>query len=201
MHTTIGELCGWGAEDEGEHHTLLHASWPHHVQRSPVLAPCGARHSGFGHGSVPRRMSHRRHRGRAPPKVPGQTVSSPGSSGAMKASRVQDGVTSCMSASFACDSDGLTVPSPRAVPCCHSVHVEPARGREETPAGALLQSARGECCLSLSCPSGDQLGTREEIQIPCHLVSGRGRAWAWTRGVAGVGRASGENGRPGMAHT
>ena len=78
MHATIGERCWWGAEDHGEHHTLLHASWRHHVQRSPALSPCGARHSGFGHGCVPRRMSDRRHRGRAPPKVSGLTASRPG---------------------------------------------------------------------------------------------------------------------------
>ena len=78
MHATIGERCWWGAEDHGEHHTLLHASWRHHVQRSPALSPCGARHSGFGHGCVPRRMSDRRHRGRVPPKVSGLTASRPG---------------------------------------------------------------------------------------------------------------------------
>ena len=61
--------CWWGAEDQDTHRTLLQAPWRHHVQRSSVLAPCGARHSGFGPGWVPRRISHRRQRGRTPPHV------------------------------------------------------------------------------------------------------------------------------------
>ena len=41
MHATIRQRCWWGAEDQGKHRRLLQAPWQHHVQRSPVLAPCG----------------------------------------------------------------------------------------------------------------------------------------------------------------
>ena len=53
MHATRGERCWWRAEAQGQHGMLFHAAWRHHVQRSRVLAPCGARHAGCGHGWIP----------------------------------------------------------------------------------------------------------------------------------------------------